>query len=191
MSSDRGPRERLLHTLDVLSETQNVLDIGINALLGEADVAKASLYSHFGSKEALIAAWLDKRQTEWFGWFDAHLASAAAAGEPRAELDAAFGFLENWLRRADFSGCPFVTTYLQLRDAEHPVARQARNYARRLQDFFRERLLALRAKRAAELATTLLELFLGAIVVEQLGVGNHAARAARRSANLLIDHALA
>jgi len=185
--TDRGPRERLLSALDLLSQTENVLDIGINTLLGEADVAKASLYSHFGSKDALIAAWLEKRQSQWFGWFDEHLAKNAATCEPRAELDAAFGFLEAWLSRDDFAGCPFVTVYLQLRDPDHPAGQRAREYATRLHDFFRIRLVALGVRRPRELAGALLELFLGAIVVKQLGAGGHAARTARQSANQLID----
>lgn len=185
-----GPRERLLHTLDVLSQHENVLDIGINTLLAEADVAKASLYSHFGSKDALIAAWLEKRQQEWFGWFDEHLQKHANSCEARIELDAAFGFLEVWLARDDFAGCPFVSVYLQLRDPEHPAGRQARHYAARIHEFFHERLKALRAKRSEELATALVELFLGAVVVEQLAAGSHTARSARRSARLLVDAAL-
>ena len=187
---DEGPRARLLDTLDVLSETENVLDIGINRLLSEADVAKASLYAHFGSKDALIAAWLDKRQDEWFGWFDEHLACHATSCEPRAELDAAFGFLETWLARDDFAGCPFVTIYLQLRDPEHPAGRRARSYATRIHDFFHERLLRLEARRPGELAAALLELFLGAIVVEQLVAGVYPARSARRGAKALMDQAI-
>jgi AcrR family transcriptional regulator len=85
-----------LGALDQLSQSHSVIDIGINTLLAHAGVAKASLYTHFGSKDELIAAWLDERQERWFGWFYAHLAAHAPSGEPAHEIDAAFGFLEAW-----------------------------------------------------------------------------------------------
>lgn len=179
-----------MQTLDTLSQTQNVLGVGINALLKEAGVAKASLYDHFGSKEALIVAWLDQQQIRWFGYFDAHVAAKAGLGEPARELDAAFSFLEAWLARDDFAGCPFLTTYLQLRSADHPAGLRARQYSDRLYAFFRSRLHALGVSNSRELATSYLELFLGAIVVQQLGSGTRAARSARRTARALLEGAV-
>jgi len=182
-----SPRVRLLSALDRLSQSHSVLDIGINALLAEAGVAKASLYAHFGSKDDLIVAWLDERQQRWFSWFQAHLAAVAPGAEPAAEIDAAFGFLEAWLERADFSGCPFISVQLQVKDAAHPAVRKARAYADRLHEFFRSRLVQLGAR--GSLATTLLELYLGTIVVRQLEIGSRPALTARRSAAKLLRRA--
>lgn len=178
------PRARLLGALDRLSQAESVLDIGINALLAEAGVAKASLYTHFGSKDELIVAWLEERQERWFGWFHTHLAARALDGQAALEIDAAFDFLELWLSRADFSGCPFISIQLQVKAEEHPAVLKARAYAKRLHDFFRSRLEQLGAP--AALATPLLELYLGAIVVRQLAVGKHPGRAARRAAAKLV-----
>lgn len=181
------PRARLLGALDRLSQSHSVIDIGINTLLAEAGVAKASLYTHFGSKDELIVAWLAERQERWFGWFHAHLGGHAPSGEPAQEIDAAFGFLEAWLSRSDFSGCPFISVQLQMKDPEHPAVRKARAYAERLHEFFRSRLAALGL--GAPLATTLLELYLGTIVVRQLAAGTQPALVARRSAAQLVRRA--
>lgn len=178
------PRARLLGALDRLHQTESVLDVGINALLAEAGVAKASLYTHFGSKDELIVAWLEERQERWFGWFHAHLAAQSTNGQAALEIDAAFDFLETWLSRADFSGCPFISVQLQVKGGGHPAVLKARAYAQRLHDFFSSRLGQLGAPKA--LATTLLELYLGAIVVRQLSVGKHPGGAARRSAAKLV-----
>lgn len=182
-----APRARLLGALDRLSQSHSVLDIGINTLLAEARVAKASLYSHFGSKDELIVAWLDERQQRWFGWFEAHLASQVVDSEPAREIDAAFGFLEAWLGRADFSGCPFISVQLQVKDPEHPAVQKARAYAARLYEFFRSRLAKLGVR--GTLATTLLELYLGTIVVRQLEAGTRPALTARRTAAELVRQA--
>jgi AcrR family transcriptional regulator len=40
---------------------------GIDTITAEAKVAKMSLYNNFGSKDDLVVAYLERRQTEWLG----------------------------------------------------------------------------------------------------------------------------
>ncbi len=169
----------------MLAQNQSVLNVGVDAILAEAGVAKASLYRHFGSKDELIVAWLDERQRAWFEFLDQHLRQHAATGEPLSEIDAAFGFLEVWLSRGDFSGCPFMTVFMQRKDAADPVARRARLYGQALFEFFRSRLVTADVAAPAREATALLELFLGAVVAKQMGVGDYAAGSARAAARLV------
>lgn len=65
-----SPRERLLASATKLFTTEGIRVIGIDRILREADVAKASLYSLFGSKDALVIAYLqdldDKWRQEWY-----------------------------------------------------------------------------------------------------------------------------
>lgn len=180
------PKQRLLSALDELSRTGSVMDVGVNALLAKAGVAKASLYDHFRSKDELVVAWLDARQTAWFSWFETHIREHAG-GDPDEQIDAAFGFLESWLGRDDFSGCPFLTVQLQLKGTSHPASQQARRYANRLHAFFHERLVSLGADHPERLASALLELYLGAVVVQELGTSDRLARAAREAARTLLD----
>ena len=51
-----SPRSRLLESATKLFKTEGIRVIGIDRILREADVAKASLYSLFGSKDALVIA---------------------------------------------------------------------------------------------------------------------------------------
>ena len=64
-----SPRHRLLESATNLFTTEGIRVIGIDRILREADVAKASLYSLFGSKDALVIAYieaLDQRyREEW------------------------------------------------------------------------------------------------------------------------------
>ena len=48
-----SPRERLLTSATALFTTEGIRVVGIDRILREADVAKASLYSLFGSKDKL------------------------------------------------------------------------------------------------------------------------------------------
>lgn len=54
-----SPRERLLQSATTLFTTEGIRVIGIDRILREADVAKASLYSLFGSKDKLVIAYLE------------------------------------------------------------------------------------------------------------------------------------
>ncbi len=64
-----SPRDRLLASATTLFTTEGIRVVGIDRILREADVAKASLYSLFGSKDKLVIAYLEaldaKRREEW------------------------------------------------------------------------------------------------------------------------------
>lgn len=60
-----APRERLLAAATALFTAEGIRVIGIDRILREADVAKASLYSLFGSKDALVVAYLEQLDAKW------------------------------------------------------------------------------------------------------------------------------
>ncbi|MGD7003506.1 TetR/AcrR family transcriptional regulator [Corynebacterium halotolerans] len=60
-----SPRQRLLDSATNLFTTEGIRVIGIDRVLREADVAKASLYSLFGSKDALVIAYLEELDRKW------------------------------------------------------------------------------------------------------------------------------
>ena len=57
-STKPGPRERLLATATRLFSTDGIRAVGIDRILREASVAKASLYNTYGSKDELVVAYL-------------------------------------------------------------------------------------------------------------------------------------
>ncbi|PAY23409.1 TetR family transcriptional regulator [Dietzia natronolimnaea] len=57
-STKPGPRERLLATSTRLFSTDGIRAVGIDRILREAKVAKASLYNTYGSKDELVVAYL-------------------------------------------------------------------------------------------------------------------------------------
>lgn len=60
-----GPRQRLLASATNLFSTEGIRVIGIDRILKDADVAKASLYSLFGSKDNLVVAYLEELDASW------------------------------------------------------------------------------------------------------------------------------
>ena len=57
-STKPGPRERLLATATRLFSADGIRAVGIDRILREAGVAKASLYNTYGSKDELVVAYL-------------------------------------------------------------------------------------------------------------------------------------
>ena len=57
-SSLSRPSERIIEAASRLFFRQGYCSTGINQIISESGVAKASFYTHFPSKEALAMAWL-------------------------------------------------------------------------------------------------------------------------------------
>jgi AcrR family transcriptional regulator len=52
------PRARLLEAADRLFYDEGICTVGVDRILKEADVARASLYTTYGSKDELVGAYL-------------------------------------------------------------------------------------------------------------------------------------
>src|SRR3954466_2316212 len=85
---DRLPvRERLLAAADELFYREGINNVGIDRVLEHAAVAKASLYSTFGSKEELVRAYLQGRQQSRRARIEAAIARHRS---PREQILAVF-----------------------------------------------------------------------------------------------------
>jgi AcrR family transcriptional regulator len=109
-SSDelRPPRQRILDTAFRLFYAHGVRGVGVNAVIAESGVAKATFYSHFPRKDDLVLAYLDRIDALWRGQLEA--AAEAAGAEPRDRLVGMFAALETACRREGYHGCAFINT---------------------------------------------------------------------------------
>jgi AcrR family transcriptional regulator len=102
----RSPRERLLDAATELFYAEGVQSVGVDRVIERAGVAKASLYSTFGSKEELIRAYLDHRHEVILGRLRA--AVAAAGDDPVQQILAVFDAQAQLFERPAYRGCAFV-----------------------------------------------------------------------------------
>jgi AcrR family transcriptional regulator len=58
-----SPRDRILQVAGRLFYSEGYRAVGIDRVIAEADVAKATFYKHFPSKDDLIVAWIDRAET--------------------------------------------------------------------------------------------------------------------------------
>ncbi|MES1950490.1 TetR family transcriptional regulator [Salinisphaera sp. S4-8] len=107
-------RERLLDSAEALFYRHGIQAVGIDRLLEDSGVGRASFYRHFESKDALVTAVLARRDAAWLEMFDDIL--EACDGEPLALFDAmATRYAEN-----DFRGCAFINAMVEAADRNSP-----------------------------------------------------------------------
>lgn len=161
-----GPEERVLDVADRLFYEQGYVRTGINQIIAEAGVAKASFYDHFPSKEHLALAYLDKRHQEWFDNLRGFVENESNPGKRISRL---FDFLETWLSAANFRGCAFLNMASEFPPATGPMvhARIARHKAE-LRTYIRQLVAQARGSHAKGIADAVLVLFEGAIIETQV-----------------------
>lgn len=186
-----GARERLLDAAEALIYAGGIHATGIDAIVKHAGAARKSVYVHFESKEALVAAALARRDLRWMTWF---MAGTTRRGRtPRARLLAMFEVLREWFARDDFHGCAFLNAAGEIGEAEDPVRRVAREHKAKLLEFVRLQCDAhakdAGASRhaAAALARQWLVLIDGAIGVALVSGDPAAARDAKAAGELLLS----
>jgi len=186
--AERRPvRERLLASADELFYREGINNVGIDRVLEHAGVAKASLYSTFGSKEELVRAYLEGRHQLRIARVEARMARHAA---PRDKLLAVFDSMAELLANPGFRGCAFLKASAELPGNERtqPVCDTYRGWIRAL---FTRLVGELGVADAAPLVRHLVLLYDGAVVAAQMDGDADAAKDARETAAQLLDAAIA
>lgn len=178
-----GPRERLLEAAKDLTYEQGV-GVGVDALLKAANVARRSLYEHFGGKDGLITEVLRLTAAEDETAYEQTM--RAAGDDPRRRLLAIFDWLDEVIAEPDFRGCRYLAAELALADPDHPGHAVTRHYRERLHGLLERELRELDHPQAAHAADQLLLLIDGALAVGATRPETHPAAAARQLAEQVI-----
>jgi AcrR family transcriptional regulator len=152
------PRQRLLATARRLFYRDGIHAVSLDRLCEEARVSKRSLYQYFANKDVLV--------TEMLASLGEPLLAAYLPADddrpPRERILAVFDQLQQLAESAEFCGCPFANTALELKDRTHPAARVATQYKLALTAFFERQATLAGARAPAVVATQLTMLFDGA-----------------------------
>ena len=178
------PRERIVASACELFQKHGIRGIGVDAIAEAAGTNKMTLYRHFGSKDDLIVACLNRMVSEGAGLWDE--LQAAYPGDEFAQLKAFIRRVADCVT-GEGSACDMSHAAVELSEAGHP--------ARRILEEFkaaqRKRLAALCREagivQAELLADTLCLLIEGARVSRQsAGAEGPSARFMRMS-GVIID----
>jgi len=101
----RTARERLLDAANELFYAEGVHTVGIDRIIEHAGVAKASLYSTYGSKDELVRAYLALRHQRIQARIERHVARHT---DPRDRVLAVFDAQAERFAEPDYRGCAFT-----------------------------------------------------------------------------------
>jgi AcrR family transcriptional regulator len=176
-------RERLLEAANELFYAEGVHSVGIDRVIERAGVAKASLYSTFGSKDALVRAYLEARSARRRELISQRIAKFES---PRARMLAVFDLLGELVADPKYRGCAFVNASAEGGGAVRPPCVDYRKWVRAL---FVDLAGDHGAADPEQLAEQLVLVYDGAIVGAAMDSDPARAAAAKRLAAALIDSA--
>ena len=178
-------RERLLAAANELFYTEGVHTVGIDRVIEQAGVAKASLYNTFGSKEELVHAYLEGRHASVAARITE---SIARYDNPRDRLLGVFDAQGELFAEPGFRGCAFASA-----SAESPgdlVAQAADAYRGWVRGLLTDLARAAGVPDPERLGRQLHLLYDGASQSARMDHDPSAATAARAAAETLLDKAL-
>ncbi|MFI7387292.1 TetR/AcrR family transcriptional regulator [Streptomyces sp. NPDC049813] len=113
-------RSRLLATATRIFYAEGIHSVGVDRIIAEAKVTRATLYRHFKGKEDLVLAYLALADRELRAQ-----AEAAQAGERSAadKVRAVCRTITAGIRSPGFRGCAFLNAAAEYPDRDHPVHR--------------------------------------------------------------------
>jgi AcrR family transcriptional regulator len=121
--SDLGARDRILATASRLFDERGVHAVGLQEIIDECGCGKNLLYREFGSKDELVAAYMEHCRQDWATIVDGAIRSTP--DDPRGQLVAIVGRVAEVATTKGFRGCSLRNAHAEFPDADHPANRIA------------------------------------------------------------------
>jgi len=159
-------KKRILEAADRLFYRQGYRNTGINQLIDEAEVAKASFYSNFSSKKKLLTSYLEQRHIDWFE--NLHQVTDKY-DHPKEKIFALFEYLEIWITETNYRGCAFININTEFPDGTGEISLIVQEHKQKLRSLIRNLTLSLGKENRSDeelilLSDTIYLIFEGAIV---------------------------
>jgi AcrR family transcriptional regulator len=184
------PRDRILTTAIALFGAEGIGAVGVNRIIGHADVAPMTLYRQFGGKDALVAAALEQWSVAWLH----RLADAMdrRGDDPADRFDGLWDELEAWFASDGFRGSFVANAATELRsEPDHPAQSRIVQHRQALRQLLEDLAKSAGAYDPAVLAAQLQILVDGAVAAASVDRDPAAARGARALASSAIASASA
>jgi AcrR family transcriptional regulator len=159
MQRRADPRTRILAVANRLFYAEGVRATGTEKIMSVAEVAKATFYHHFKSKDALVLAYLESRDQALWDYL-----SHPAPSKNLREALIRFEQYANW---PEVIGCPFLRIASEYPDTAHPFHRLAIEHQNKIVDYLTD-LLQPFSINSREAATSILGVIDGALSIRML-----------------------
>jgi AcrR family transcriptional regulator len=141
------PRKRILEVADRLFYAGGVRATGTEKIMSLAEVAKATFYRHFPSKDALVLAYLEYRDQALWDYL-------SQPTHPKNLREALTRF-ERYVNWPEVIGCPFLRIASEFPDTGHPFHRLAIEHQDKIVDYLATLLKPVAIDRRAAAAAIL------------------------------------
>lgn len=131
----QSSREKIIQTANDLFYRQGYHQTGINQIIEESGVAKATFYSNFKSKDDLAVEYLrerDRTDTD---------ATKDMINNVKDPYDRYMSIIEGILihmKETDFRGCAFGNIAVEITDANHPIRKEVIHHEDRFRSILRD-----------------------------------------------------
>ena len=171
------PRERILEQTSILFHQQGYNSTGINQIISQANVAKASFYQHFKCKDDLCVEFLNRRHNYWFDKLKEFTSKERTEKE---KVIASFDFLIFMNETENFRGCSFLNILSEIPADNTKILIVIQNHKNDLRQYFKKWLTD------NELAEHIYLLFESAIIESQLFKNQWAVNKSKTIVNTLL-----
>lgn len=176
-----GVKERIIETASELFYFQGYNQTGINQILAESGVAKASMYQHFRSKEDIAVTYLKRRHIMWMGKLNE---CVERKNHKKGKVVGCFDYLTEWLTEVNFRGCGWQNIIADLPENHTKIKDQAIFHKNEFRDFIHDLLKEEKKytkKQAELLGDEVLILIEGAIILSQIQKNEWPIKSAKRA----------
>ncbi|WP_394974529.1 TetR/AcrR family transcriptional regulator [uncultured Croceitalea sp.] len=104
-------KQHIINVASKLFYVNGYNSTGINEIIAKSEIAKATLYHHFKSKEDICVAYLEQRHKSFLEDLKEFIPKANSS---RQQLLSIFDYLRELYRKGDFYGCWGIKTLAEL-----------------------------------------------------------------------------
>ncbi|MDP9696780.1 UNVERIFIED_ORG: AcrR family transcriptional regulator [Arthrobacter globiformis] len=178
-----SPREKILAVAYKLFALRGIRDVGVDELIRESGVAKATFYRHFHSKDDVVLAFLEQ-------WYQERTAAIEDAIARRGTHDGAavltiFDVFDDWFRHGAVQVSSFLHVMMEM-GPDHPLGKASIQYLEKTREQIADLAASAGLDSPYDFAWSIHILIKGAIVAAAEGAPRAAARA-KDMAKLLMD----
>lgn len=159
-----GVREQIIETASELFYRNGYNATGINQIISSAEIAKATLYHHFKSKEDICLAYLNHMNQTFLEDITIYC-KRRKKGE--AQILALFDFLSTFFKDRDFNGCWCIKTVSEIPKenirVRKEIQKQKQDFLKMIEDLIKENLNITRAKQIQALTRKVYLLYESAV----------------------------
>ncbi|MEY9095004.1 TetR/AcrR family transcriptional regulator [Paenibacillus sp. RC84] len=182
-------RVRILRVASELFYMEGIRAVGIDRIIKESGVAKASFYRSFATKDDLAVAYLESRDELKVEKLEK--LRQLYPNSPKEQLDTLIRDVTEQMGMPDYRGCPFLNAAVEFPDPDHPAHIKLLD----IQRSFWSRVLELAreggARQPEELTAQLRMLYDGFVMKSYLDRTEFDPEYFRKAAELLLEKQLA